>query len=121
MLSKTALAAIAALSFLFTTSVAPNIAVAAKDGKQASAKKSSKKSSKKVVNKKVVHKKVVKKTVVHRDGGRVSGSTVAFVTLGTPVAYRAYGAGWCRALHRGCHVSPGLGRHCGKHVGRVRC
>jgi hypothetical protein len=118
MLNKTALAAIAALSFLFTTSVAPNLAVAAqKDGKQASAKK---KSSKKVVNKKVVNKKVVKKTVVHR-GGSVSGSTVAFVTLGTPVVYKAYGAGWCRALHRGRHYAPGAGWHSGKHVGRVRC
>jgi len=52
---------------------------------------------------------------------RSTAISVPYVVLGAPVVYRAYGAGWCRALHRGRHWSPGIGWHAGQHVGRVRC
>ena len=138
MFSKTALAAVAGLSFLLASTATPNLALAAQDtgqqicaaDKKKSGKKASKKSTKKTVVKKSSGKKVVKKTttkkvvVKHRGDRRVVQRTTAqtaFVLIGRPVVYRAYGAGWCRALHRGRHMSPGIGWHAGQHVGRVRC
>jgi hypothetical protein len=58
----------------------------------------------------------------HRDRFVVrSTAYLPFVVLGSPVVYRAYGPGYCRALHRGRHWAPGIGWHSGRHVGRVRC
>ena len=138
MFNKTALAAVAGLSFLMASTATPNMALAAQDTgqqicapeKKKSGKKVVKKTTKKTVVKKSSGKKVVKKTTTTRVAGKHRGSdrrvvtrttSQAYVVIGRPVVYRAYGAGWCRALHRGCHWSPGLGRHCGRHVGRVRC
>ena len=139
MFSKTALAAVAGLSFMLASTATPNMALAAQDtGQQICApekKKSGKKVVKKTTKKTVVKKssggKVVKRTTTTRVAGnqrrhvdrRVVTRTTsqAYVLIGTPVVYRAYGRGWCRALHRGCHWSPGIGRHCGRHVGRVKC
>jgi hypothetical protein len=48
-------------------------------------------------------------------------SSVAFVVLGPRVVYRAYGAGWCRGLHRGRHWDRRIGWHAGRHYGPFRC
>jgi hypothetical protein len=48
-------------------------------------------------------------------------STVAFAVYGPRVVYRSYGSGWCRALHGGRHWAPRIGWHSGRHVGAVRC
>jgi hypothetical protein len=69
------------------------------------------------------------RTVVrHRDGDRRRvivrsrpSTSVAFVVLGPRVAYRAYGAGWCRGLHRGRHWDRRVGWHAGRHFGPFRC
>ena len=62
---------------------------------------------------KVIHKRVV----VH---SRPSVS-VGFAVLGPRVVYRAYGAGWCRGLHRGRHYDRRNGWHSGRHYGPFRC
>lgn len=148
-ISKTAVAAIAALSLMFGTAAAPNMAVAAKgeqafaaekkksskaksskSAKKSDAKKSSKKSksamksskSKKADTKKSSRSKKV--VVRHRDRVVVRGSSsvvVPLVVIGSSTAYAAYGPGWCRALHKGRHWAPRIGWHAGQHVGRVRC
>lgn len=97
-----------------------------RDGKKASKARASKKH---VVKKRVVNKRVVvrKRVVVHRHArprNRVVVRTTAYlplVVLGPRVVYRSYGAGWCRALHRGRHWAPGIGWHSGRHIGRIRC
>ncbi|HET7680880.1 MAG TPA: hypothetical protein VFK79_12210 [Xanthobacteraceae bacterium] len=48
-------------------------------------------------------------------------TSVAFVVLGPRVVYRAYGAGWCRGLHRGRHWDRRIGWHAGRHWGPFRC
>jgi hypothetical protein len=48
-------------------------------------------------------------------------TSVAFVVLGPRVVYRAYGAGWCRGLHRGRHWDRRIGWHAGRHYGPFRC
>jgi hypothetical protein len=68
------------------------------------------------------------RTVVRRDHDRRrvtvrsrSSTSVAFVVLGPRVVYRAYGAGWCRGLHRGRHYDRRNGWHAGRHYGPFRC
>jgi hypothetical protein len=130
------LAAVATLSLLLSATALPKMASAAKDGQQAFAASDSKKSSKSskaskskkhvTTKKTVVHKKVVVHKHVqpsHRSRVviRTTAQYVPLVVIGPRVTYRAYGSGWCRALHRGRHWAPGLGWHSGRHIGRVRC
>jgi hypothetical protein len=68
----------------------------------------------KTTTRKVIHKDRV---VVH---SRPSVS-VGFAVLGPRVVYRAYGAGWCRGLHRGRHFDRRNGWHAGRHYGPFRC
>ena len=76
-----------------------------------------------------VSSRTTTRTVVrHRDGDRRRvvvrsrpSTSVAFVVLGPRVAYRAYGAGWCRGLHRGRHWDRRSGWHAGRHYGPFRC
>jgi hypothetical protein len=56
----------------------------------------------------------------HHSGSR-SYATTTFVVLGPRVHYAAYGAGWCRGLHRGRHFDRIHGWHAGKHYGPFRC
>jgi hypothetical protein len=56
----------------------------------------------------------------HHHGSR-SYAAVDFVILGPRVAYRTYGAGWCRGLHRGRHWDRRAGWHAGRHYGPFRC
>lgn len=79
-------------------------------------------------SKKSVTTRTTTRTVVRRDNDRRRvvvrsrpSSSVAFVVLGPRVVYRAYGSGWCRALHSGRHWAPRIGWHRGRHVGAVRC
>src|SRR5688572_13799948 len=65
----------------------------------------------------VVHNRDRRHVVVH---SRPSTS-VAFVALGPRVVYSAYGAGWCRGLHRGRHWDRRVGWHAGRHYGPFRC
>jgi hypothetical protein len=64
------------------------------------------------------NRRVVRDRVVVRSSPSVS---VGFVVLGPRVAYRAYGAGWCRGLHRGRHWDRRIGWHAGRHYGPFRC
>jgi hypothetical protein len=76
-----------------------------------------------------VSSRTTTRTVVrHRDGDRRRvivrsrpSTSVSFVVLGPRVAYRAYGAGWCRGLHRGRHWDRRVGWHAGRHYGPFRC
>lgn len=134
----TQLAAVAAVTALLGATAVPNTASAAKSDQQAQSRDrdgknvSKARASKKHVTKRHVTKKTVvrKKVVVHRHVTpshrsrivvRTTAAYVPLVVLGPRVVYRSYGAGWCRALHRGRHWSPGIGWHSGRHVGRVRC
>jgi Ni/Co efflux regulator RcnB len=61
----------------------------------------------------------------YRNGHRYYRSrpstVVGFTVLGPRAVYRSYGTGWCRALHNGRHWAPRIGWHSGRHVGAVRC
>jgi len=80
-------------------------------------------------NRHTVSSRTTTRTVVrHRDGDRRRvivrsrpSTSVSFVVLGPRVAYRAYGAGWCRGLHRGRHWDRRNGWHAGRHYGPFRC
>jgi hypothetical protein len=64
------------------------------------------------------NRRVVRNRVVVRSSPSAS---VGFVVLGPRVAYRAYGSGWCRGLHRGRHWDRRVGWHAGRHYGPFRC
>ncbi len=142
----TQLAAVAAVTALLGATAVPNTATAAKsdqqaqsgdrDGKNVSKARASKKhvtqrhvTKRHVTKKTVVRKKTIVRTHVrpshrytrNRVVIRTTAVYVPLVVLGPRVVYRSYGAGWCRALHRGRHWAPVLGWHSGRHVGRVRC
>jgi hypothetical protein len=57
----------------------------------------------------------------HHGGSRSYSATTTFVVLGPRVHYAAYGAGWCRGLHRGRHWDRVHGWHSGRHYGPFRC
>jgi hypothetical protein len=69
------------------------------------------------------HKNTTRK-VIRRDRVVIHSRpsvSVGFAVLGPRVVYRAYGAGWCRGLHRGRHFDRRNGWHSGRHYGPFRC
>jgi len=74
--------------------------------------------TRKVVVRRDHNRRVIRDRVVIRSSPSAS---VGFVVLGPRVAYRAYGSGWCRGLHRGRHWDRRVGWHAGRHYGPFRC